>query len=212
MRQRGFSMIELMVTLVILVLLVLAAMPSIGVWLDNTRIRNEGDSILTGLQTARAEAIKRNQNVSFWLVQLTDPATLANDCALSDSAGSWMVSTLSPASHCADPQTWNTDNTPTSNNSAGIILGRPMGGDSTHVSVQALQSNGTATTYITFNSFGRVADTASISRINICAVAGGCTATATRNLSVLISMTGSARLCDPLVSVKTDPRYCPATP
>ena len=96
MRQRGFSLIELMVTMVILVLLMVAAMPSIGTWLDNTRIRNEGDSIVNGLQTARAEAVRRNENVSFWLVQLTDPATLANDCTLSDTSGSWIVSVSGP--------------------------------------------------------------------------------------------------------------------
>jgi len=128
MRQRGFSMIELMVAMVILVLLIVAAMPSIGIWLDNTRIRNEGDSLITGLQTARAEAVKRNENVSFWLVQLTDPATLANDCTLSETSGSWVVSVSSPDKHCGDPQTWNTDNTPTTNNPEGIILARPTAG------------------------------------------------------------------------------------
>ena len=81
MRQRGFSLIELMVTVVILVLLVLAAVPSIGTWLDNTRIRNQGDSLIGGLQAARAEAVRTNQNVSLWLVTSTStPGALDDTC------------------------------------------------------------------------------------------------------------------------------------
>jgi type IV fimbrial biogenesis protein FimT len=200
MRQRGFSLIELMVTMVILVLLFVAAMPSLGTWLDNTRIRNEGDSIVTGLQTARAEAVRRNQNVSFWLVHLTDPATLDNACTLSGTEGSWMVSVYSPDSHCADDPNAAT-------NPAGIIAARPMGGDSTHVSITAVQSGGSAGsgTYVTFNGFGRVADSASIVKIDLDGT-GGATY---RKLRVVVSTTGSVRMCDPAVTSSTDPRLCP---
>jgi len=199
MRQRGFSLIELMVTMVILVLLMVAAMPSIGTWLDNTRIRNEGDSIVNGLQTARAEAVRRNENVSFWLVQLTDPATLANDCTLSDTSGSWIVSVSGPASHCADDPT----STSASTNPEGIIVGRPLGADSARVSVKAVNSAGTAGTYVTFNGFGRVTDSNSIAEIDLDGT-GGATY---RNLHVLVSTSGSVRLCDPNAG-STDPRKC----
>jgi len=201
MRQRGFSLIELMVTMVILVLLMVAAMPSIGTWLDNTRIRNEGDSILTGLQTARAEAVRRNQNVSFWLVQLTDPATLANDCTLSSTSGSWMVSVSSPVGYCAIA--------PSTTNTPMIVVGRPMGGDSTHVSVNAYQSDGTtAGSKVTFNGFGRVANSDAIAVISLNGT-GGATY---RNLRIWLSTNGSVQLCDPNVTATSDPRICPATP
>ncbi len=201
MRQRGFSMVELMVTLTILVLLVLAAMPSIGTWLDNTRIRNEGDSLITGLQTARGEAVKRNQNVSFWLVQLTDPAKLANDCTLSDTSGSWVVSVYAPNSHCADDAT-STDATV---NPSGVVLARAMGGDSGRVSVKAVQSDGTSSSnFVTFNGFGRVAGSGFISRVDLDGT-GGATY---RKLSVMVSNTGAVRLCDPAVTSTTDPRKC----
>ena len=65
MRQRGFSMIEIVVTIAVLALLLFAAMPGLGTWLDNTRIRNVADSLQNGLQLARGEAVRRNQNVSF---------------------------------------------------------------------------------------------------------------------------------------------------
>jgi type IV fimbrial biogenesis protein FimT len=204
MRQRGFSLVELMVAMAIFVLLMVAAMPSIGTWLDNTRIRNESDSIISGLQTARAEAVRRNENVSFWLVQLTDPATLANDCTLSDTSGSWIVSVSGPASHCADDAT----STNASVNPEGIILGRPMGGDSGRVSVKAVNSSGDAGTYVTFNGFGRVADGNSITQVDLNGI-GGATY---RNLRVLVSTTGAVRLCDPAVSSSADPRKCPSAP
>jgi type IV fimbrial biogenesis protein FimT len=202
MRQRGFTLVELMVTLTILVLLMLAVMPSLGTWLDNTRIRNEGDSIITGLQTARGEAVRRNENVSFWLVKLTDPATLANDCSLLSTSGSWMVSVSNPENQCAADAT-STDPTV---NTAGVIAGRPMGSDSTHVSVDAKQSDGTtASTVVTFNGFGRVANSTAIATINLNGTGGG----AYRNLRVVVSATGAVRMCDPAVSSSgTDPRRC----
>jgi len=200
MRQRGFSLIELMVTIVILLLLILAAVPSIGTWLDNTRIRNEGDSIINGLQTARAEAVRRNQNVSFWLVKLNDPATLSNDCSLLSTSGSWMVSIFDPVNQCAADAT-STDATV---NPSGVIAGRPMGADSTRVSVTAKQSDGSSSVLVTFNGFGRVANPASITSIDLAGIGGG----TYRNLRVLVSKTGAVRLCDPAVTSSTDPRKC----
>jgi len=63
-RNRGFSLIELMVTITIVVLLILMALPSYSQWLTNTRIRNAAESIHNGLQFARNEAVQRNTNVA----------------------------------------------------------------------------------------------------------------------------------------------------
>jgi type IV fimbrial biogenesis protein FimT len=199
MRQRGFSLIELMVAVTIMALLIVAAMPSLGTWLENTRIRNEGDSIINGLQTARAEAVRRNQNVSFWLVHLTDPATLDNACTVSTAGtdGSWVVSVANPAGHCAD------DPRSTTNNAAGVVVARAMGSDSTHVSVAAVRSGGVAAYSVTFNGFGRVAGSGSITEIDLDGTGGS----TYRRLNVMVSTMGSVRMCDPLVT-GTDPRKC----
>ncbi|MBW8720230.1 MAG: prepilin-type N-terminal cleavage/methylation domain-containing protein [Variovorax paradoxus] len=45
MRQRGFTLVELIVTIAVLALILFAVMPSIGTWLENTRIRNVADSL-----------------------------------------------------------------------------------------------------------------------------------------------------------------------
>ena len=199
MRQRGFTLVELMVTLTILVLLLLAVAPGIGTWLDNTRIRNEGDSIMTGLQTARAEAVRRNKNVSFWLVHLTDPATLANDCTVSTTGtdGSWMVSINSPEGYCAIA--------PSPTNTPMIVSGRPMGGDSAKVSVKAIQSGGTAANTVTFNGFGRVSNSGAVTEFDLDGTGSG----TYRKLHVMVTTMGSVRLCDPDTHLNAnDPRKC----
>lgn len=197
MRQRGFSLIELMVTLVILVLLVLAAVPSIGSWLDNTRIRNQADSLIGGLQAARAEAVRTNQSVSFWLVSSTStPGALDDSCALSSSSSSWVVSVASPVTHCA---TWQTTSP------AKIFAQGAMGGDNARVSVTAKQSDGTTNANtVTFNGFGRVANSTPIATINLGGSGGG----SYRSLRVVVSPSGSVGMCDPAVTSSTDPRKC----
>ena len=201
MRQRGFSLVELLVAISILGLLMVAAMPSIGAWLDNTRIRNTADSILTGLQMARQEAVRTNQNVSLsFVTSSSNPGGMANDCTLSNGSGSWVVSANFPASHCADA----TGTTP-----AMIVLTRGMGGDSNRVSVQALQADGsTAATTVTFNGFGRVANSDAVAVISL----NGSGGAAYRNLRIWLSPSGSAQMCDPAVSATTDPRVCPTKP
>jgi type IV fimbrial biogenesis protein FimT len=196
MRQRGFSLVELMVAITILMLLILAAMPGIGTWLVNTRIRNQADSIMAGLQAARGEAVRTNQNVSFWLVgSSTSPIAPDDSCTLSNTSSSWVVSVASPATHCAG---WLTT-TP-----AKIVLYRWMGSDNKQVSVDAKQSDGTAGNTVTFNGFGRVANTTSISTVVLDGIGGG----TYRKLEVMVSPTGSVRMCDPAVSSSTDPRKC----
>lgn len=70
--QRGFSLVELLVGVVILGILASIAMPSFQTWLLNSQIRNAAESISNGLQRARAEAVGRNLNVEFVLTSLPD--------------------------------------------------------------------------------------------------------------------------------------------
>jgi type IV fimbrial biogenesis protein FimT len=66
-RLSGFSLIELMVSIVITMILVAFAAPNFRVWLLNSQIRNAADSIQNGMQHARAEAVKQNTLVEFSL-------------------------------------------------------------------------------------------------------------------------------------------------
>lgn len=66
-RSLGFSLVELMIGVVILGLLLSFAVPSMRSWILNAQIRNAAESIVSGLQQARAEALARNTPVAFVL-------------------------------------------------------------------------------------------------------------------------------------------------
>lgn len=66
-KTKGVTLIELMVTLVVLGVLVFLALPSYTKWMQNTQIRTAGEGILSGLQLARSEAARRNTSVELRL-------------------------------------------------------------------------------------------------------------------------------------------------
>lgn len=67
MRQTGFTLIELVVTMVVLVAVSSIAIPAFQTAIGNAQIRTVAESIRDGLQQARVEAIKRNARVKFTL-------------------------------------------------------------------------------------------------------------------------------------------------
>jgi type IV fimbrial biogenesis protein FimT len=67
MKFRGFTLIELMVTVVIIAISLALAAPSFVQLVSNYRLRGAAESIVNGLNLARAEAVRRNAQVSFAL-------------------------------------------------------------------------------------------------------------------------------------------------
>src|SRR5215831_18283134 len=65
--QRGMSLIELAIGLVIVSLLLGLGIPSFKAWVINSQIRDSAEAILNGIQVARANAIQRNLLVVFTL-------------------------------------------------------------------------------------------------------------------------------------------------
>lgn len=82
MRQRGFTLLELLVALAIAVILLVLAAPSYGLWLADAEIRTAAQNLADGLRVGYAEAIKRNAAVQVvidtttgtggWSAQLAD--------------------------------------------------------------------------------------------------------------------------------------------
>jgi type IV fimbrial biogenesis protein FimT len=64
----GFTLVEMMIAIAIFALLVLAALPEVRIWVQNTQIRTAGEGILNGLQLARTEAVRRNTNMELEMV------------------------------------------------------------------------------------------------------------------------------------------------
>lgn len=202
-RQRGFSMIELAVTLTVLALVLAAAFPSVSDWVRNTKVRNAAETAQAGLQKARNEALRRNQNVTFWLVGGPSVRVVDDNCALSSSSGSWVVSIRDPSGNCE-----------TAPASITLIEKHPAGDGGDTVTVSALAPDGTtAATCVRFNGFGRVVDESvppddgcrppdQISTIDFTHAGTGA-----RRLRVAISGGGGVRMCDRDV-VAPDPRAC----
>lgn len=65
--DEGFTLIELMIGITILAIALMLGIPSFAEWIQNSQIRTAGESISSGLQNARAEAIRRNTPVQFTL-------------------------------------------------------------------------------------------------------------------------------------------------
>ncbi|MES2090669.1 MAG: GspH/FimT family pseudopilin [Pseudomonadota bacterium] len=199
--QRGFSMIEIAVTLAVLGILMASAMPSLGSWMSNARIRNTAESIQEGIQKARTEAVRRNQSVTFWMVTTTDPKTMSDSCTLSATGGSWVVSLTDPTSKCAT--------SPSTTTAPQIVVTRAVGDGGSGVSVSAKGRDGTTdATSITFNAFGQVTGTTPIGSIS---VASATTGSDTRHFKIMVSSGGRSVMCDEAVTDTTDPRICPAS-
>jgi len=64
---RGFTIVEVMITLVVLGVLISFGAPMFAEFMENQKTRAAADAVLNGLQVARAEAVQRNLAVQFKL-------------------------------------------------------------------------------------------------------------------------------------------------
>jgi type IV fimbrial biogenesis protein FimT len=65
---KGFSLVELMVVVAVIGVLLATGLPSFNTWIQNSKIRGAAEAVLSGLQSARSEAIRRNARVTFTLL------------------------------------------------------------------------------------------------------------------------------------------------
>lgn len=61
--QNGVTLTELLIGIVILGIMIAVALPSYTIAIQNTQIRTAAESVLSGLQLARNEAVRRNTDV-----------------------------------------------------------------------------------------------------------------------------------------------------
>lgn len=88
-RQRGFTVIELVITLSIAAVLAAIAAPSMRDYIRNGRLTSASNDLLRAYQVARTEAIKRQQNI---VVCATDTPNDPNaTCSMDIFATGWIV-------------------------------------------------------------------------------------------------------------------------
>lgn len=73
-RTGGFTLIELMITLMVVAILAMLAAPSFTLMVEKSRLKGAADDVVTLLQTARLEAVKRHRSVN---VAFGGPSTSA---------------------------------------------------------------------------------------------------------------------------------------
>ena len=82
--SRGFTLIELMVTVAVMAILAAIAAPSMSELIDNRRAAGQTEELVASLQLARAEAIRRNARV-------TVCAGTGIVCSGSTTWGNWTI-------------------------------------------------------------------------------------------------------------------------
>jgi type IV fimbrial biogenesis protein FimT len=189
---RGFTLIELMVTVVLLAILFSLAVPAFTGMVRNSQVRSVAESLQNGLRLAQAEAVRRNRQTVF---TLTNAEPSVNSAAVANGRN-WAIHTVPRATETAA--------------SHEFIQGGALSDTAGNVTI----SN--APTAVCFNSAGRVVDNADP------AVSGAvCAVTATpmqydlavtgadRPLRVTLAIGGQIRMCDPnRVLSATNPDGC----
>ena len=190
---RGFTLIELMVTVVLMGILITLAFPSMSEWMRNSRIRTVADTLQNGLRLAQNEALRRSRQTVFSLTADTNPADGLTAAA---NGANWSVNFV--------PLLTGESTDPT------FIEGGGLTGLAPDVRI-----TGPAT--LCFNSLGRIVDNPTPGTGVACSAATAAyditipNADRVRPMRVLVALGGQVRLCDPAKTLSnSNPDGCPA--
>lgn len=187
---RGFSLLELMVTVSVFGLLIAAALPTFTTWVSNSRVRSVTENLQNGLRLAQTEAIRRNRTVVFALTN--DPPGI--DAEAVENGKGWAVFSVGLL---ADED-------------LEFIQGGELGSVANDVTV-------TGPAALCFGLSGRLVDPTDATGVEgeDCGLGGATFVVqregADRNLNAIVSVAGQIRLCDPAQTLSdTAPEGCPA--
>jgi len=187
--QRGFSIVELAVTITIIAILMMLGMPSFSEYINNARLGAVAQSFYSGLSLARSEAIRRNVPVEFVMTNTPIGAGIENAAAPDVTGKNWVV-----RSHSVIPGPYDSPAIDSKSANEG-------GGSTPRVTILATAP------IVTFNGIG--AATTGVGTIAIeNPPAGACVPTGpVRCWNIVVAPGGQVRLCDPAASLG-DTRSC----
>jgi type IV fimbrial biogenesis protein FimT len=197
-RQRGFSLIEMVVVVAIMGILLGLGLPSYRVYMANQKVQSVAEVFMAGVQMARGEAVKRNQRVEFILTN-DDPISANVDTTNTNIAGrNWIVRALVPVTGV----------------SANTFIEGKSGAEGTGSATSAASpiAISSSVANVVFDGFGMPVGLTATATFDFANPAAGSCAGDTppgpvRCLRVRLSRGGQARLCDPSVAA-TDTRSC----
>ncbi len=185
----GFSIIELSVALTIAGILLALGAPAMSGYFQNARLGAMAQGIYGGLQLARAEAVKRNQQVEFVLTNSSLETATADTIVPAAAGRNWVVRQRASASAAYALVEKKANN---ANDVGGVTVA------------------GT-TNVFAFNSLGGSVNGAATSialtnpALGLCAPGGP-----VRCWTVVVAAGGQVRLCNPDATlVAGDTRKCP---
>ncbi len=200
-RPRGFTLVELMITIALLAVLMALAAPSFGSWIRNAQVRTTSETLANGLRMAQSEAVRRNRLVVFFLTN-AQPGLAAT---AADDGVNWVIrwiplpgDTVTAAAPANEP----------------FVQGGALGDIATGVGI-------TGPAAVCFNGQGRrVAASAAATGVAgaVCTLNAGEPLAAytmartggSRALRVTVSLGGQVRMCDPARVLSAEaPDGCP---
>lgn len=203
--QRGVTMIEAAVALVIGGVLLAMALPTFSAWIASTRIRATAEGLLAGLQYAKSEATTRNTQVRFQLTTSLDAT-----CLRSTTSTNWVVDVVD-ANANEDSVVGQCNAEPSDTAAPGILQVRSAAETGTGAVVNADAAQ------IIFNGLGRQVPVVAATPVDTVTIAISPTSATGRCLGdgggkitclrIVVSPAGQVRMCNPTVAT-TDPQAC----
>ncbi|WP_229008147.1 GspH/FimT family pseudopilin [Methylophilus sp. Leaf408] len=179
MQQQGFSLIELVVTVVVLMAVSMFAIPAFQTSIGNSQIRTVTESIKNGLQQARIEAIKRNTRVRFTL----------------QANGAWQLGCVAQPVDAA---------TAAAVPACPAIISQKSASEGSSANVIIVADNPS----VVFTGFG-ARDPAVANGLSRVDVSNNQVDQAElKDLRIILAAGGHARVCDPAVTAVGDTRRC----
>lgn len=176
--DRGFTLVELLVTIAVIAILAALSVPSFSTMIGNAKVRSVTEGLQNGLRLAQGEAIRRSRQTAFVLTNAT-PALSATPAI---NGTNWYAQMLPITASEAVDATFYVQGGAFGNQTSGVTITGPA--------------------VICFNSVGRVVTNSATGLGVACAaptpmVVFDVTRTgADRTLALQVSAAGKIRMCD----------------